>query len=150
MDTGRVEQEQVKPYKHIVRYYETDKMGITHHSNYIRWMEEARIDFFEQIGWGYEKLEAEGIISPVTGIQCKYKASTTFPDEVSIAVKVSEFNGVVLKLHYVMTGADGKEVFEGSSEHCFISREGKLVRLKRERPEIADLLTSLAGVSAGI
>ena len=32
-------------YIHTVQYYETDKMGITHHSNYIRWMEEARVDF---------------------------------------------------------------------------------------------------------
>ena len=44
-------------YRHIVQYYETDKMGITHHSNYIRWMEEARVDFLEKIGWSYAKLE---------------------------------------------------------------------------------------------
>ena len=48
----------MKPYTHKVNYYETDKMGITHHSNYIRWMEEARIDFLESIGFGYDKLEA--------------------------------------------------------------------------------------------
>ena len=47
----------MKPYIHKVQYYETDKMGITHHSNYIRWMEEARVDFMEQIGWGYDKME---------------------------------------------------------------------------------------------
>ena len=39
-----------KGYNHTVQYYETDKMGITHHSNYIRWMEEARVDFLKQIG----------------------------------------------------------------------------------------------------
>ena len=43
----------MQKYRHIVQYYETDKMGITHHSNYIRWMEEARIDFLRQIGWDY-------------------------------------------------------------------------------------------------
>ena len=47
----------MKKYKHTVQYYETDRMGIVHHSNYIRWMEEARIDFLNQIGWGYDKLE---------------------------------------------------------------------------------------------
>ena len=46
-----------KGYNHTVQYYETDKMGITHHSNYIRWMEEARVDFLKQIGWDYDKLE---------------------------------------------------------------------------------------------
>lgn len=34
-------------YIHRVNYYETDKMGITHHSNYLRWMEEARLDFLK-------------------------------------------------------------------------------------------------------
>ncbi len=44
-------------YMHTVQYYETDKMGITHHSNYIRWMEEARIGFLSQIGWDYLRIE---------------------------------------------------------------------------------------------
>ena len=61
----------MKPYRHTVQYYETDKMGITHHSNYIRWMEEARVDFLAQIGWDYAMLEEMGVISPVIGIECK-------------------------------------------------------------------------------
>ena len=63
----------MEKYKHTVHYYETDRMGFTHHSNYIRWMEEARIDFFDQLGWSYQKFEDEGVISPVTAIECKYK-----------------------------------------------------------------------------
>ena len=44
-------------YIRKVQYHETDKMGITHHSNYIRWMEEARVNYLEQIGWPYDRLE---------------------------------------------------------------------------------------------
>ena len=47
-------------YRHTVQYYETDRMGIVHHSNYIRWMEEARVDYLAQLGWGLERLEAMG------------------------------------------------------------------------------------------
>ena len=50
--------------KHEVQYYETDRMGITHHTNYVRWMEKARTFFLREIGWPYEKIEEEGIISP--------------------------------------------------------------------------------------
>ena len=50
----------MKDYLHAVQYYETDKMGITHHSNYIRWMEEARIDYRRQVGLPYEKMEEIG------------------------------------------------------------------------------------------
>lgn len=130
-------------YHRTVHYHETDKMGITHHSNYVRWMEEARIDFLKQIGWGYDKLEEEGIVSPVTAIDCRYKAPTTFPDEISIDVLVAELKGIVLKLKYVMTNQDGKKVFEGRSEHCFLNKDGRIMRLGRECPEFYELLMSL-------
>ena len=55
----------MKPYKRTVQYYETDMMGITHHANYIHWMEEARVDFMEQMGFPYSRMEAEGVVSPV-------------------------------------------------------------------------------------
>ena len=132
------------PYTHTVQYYETDKMGITHHSNYIRWMEEARVDFLEQIGWSYQKLEEEGIASAVTAIDCKYRAVTTFCDKVQIRLTVAEIRGAVLKIGYLMTNEDGKTVFEGHSEHCFLNRENKLVRLKKEYPALYELLAALA------
>ena len=121
-------------YKHTVHYYETDKMGITHHSNYIRWMEEARVAFLAQMGWPYDRMEEEGIISPVTAIECKYKTSTTFADEVYIKVSVEELKGARLKLHYTMTNQDDALVCEGHSEHAFINKDGRPIRLQREYP----------------
>ena len=40
-------------YQRPVYYYETDRMDCVHHSNYIRWFEEARMDMMEQMGMGY-------------------------------------------------------------------------------------------------
>lgn len=134
----------MKPYQHTVQYYETDRMGVTHHSNYIRWMEEARIDFLDQLGWSYAKLEDLGVISPVTAVECKYKASTTFADVVRISVQVEEFKGVRLRLRYEMEKADGTPVCEGRSEHCFLGKDGKILRLKREYPDFCAALQKLA------
>lgn len=130
-------------YRHIVQYYETDKMGITHHSNYIRWMEEARIDFLAQIGWPYAKLEEEGLVSPVVEAACKYKQPTTFSDAVDIEVKVEEFRGVRLKLKYVMKNDKGDVVCEGFSEHCFLNTGGMPVRLQKEYPLFYGALKAL-------
>ena len=127
-------------YQHIVQYYETDKMGITHHSNYIRWMEEARIDFLKHIGWSFEKLEAEGIISPVISVECKYIQTTTFSNIVDIDVIVSEFKGVKLKLKYVMKNDTGDVVCEAASEHCFLNEKGLPIRLKKDYPLFYDAL----------
>ena len=135
-------------YKHKVNYYETDKMGITHHSNYIRWMEEARIYFLEKIGYGYDKLEEDGIVSPVIGINCEYKESTTFNDEILIDVKVKEFRGVKLIIEYKMINAKTeKVVLIGTSTHCFIGKNNMPVRLSKEFPEFDSKLKELAEVN---
>lgn len=134
----------MKPYEHKVQYYETDKMGIVHHSNYIRWMEEARVDFLEQIGWNFDRLEAEGIGSPVTALNGKYKVSTKFPEVVTIIAFVEEFKGVKLKIRYEMKNTKGEMVFEGHSEHCFVNSQGRIVRLKEDFPGFYEILTELA------
>ena len=135
-------------YEHIVQYYETDKMGITHHSNYIRWMEEARIDFLAQIGWDFAKLEALGIVSPVVSVECRYRATTTFSDKISISVSIEEFKGIKLKLRYLMTNEAEKIVCEGKSEHCFMDKQGIPIRLKKEFPEFYNTLTEFADASS--
>ena len=135
----------MEPYIHKVHYYETDKMGITHHSNYIRWMEEARVDYFEKLGYGYDRLESEGVGSPVVAVDCKYKAVTRFPEEIAIATCVKEFKGIKMIIGYEMRKvSDGSLVFTGTSEHCFTDDNGKIVVLKKTNPEFAEMLTKLA------
>ena len=130
-------------YKHIVQYYETDKMGITHHSNYIRFMEEARIWFLKEIGWGYDKMEEEGSISPVVSVSCNYKKTTTFPDEIAISVSVLEVNQVKLKLGYTMTLGE-TVVCTAESVHCFLSSSGKPISIQKQFPEFYQKLCELS------
>ena len=128
-------------YIHKVQYYETDRMGITHHSNYIRWMEEARVYFLDTHDCGYGKIEKIGFSSPVLGIECSYKRTTTFADEVEIEIKMTEYNSVKMVYEYVMKNkTTGEVVFIGKSSHCFINNEGRPINLKKYAPEIdADL-----------
>lgn len=132
-------------YIRKVHYHETDKMGVTHHSNYIKWMEEARIHFLEQIGYGYARLERDGIISPVIGVECQYKHPTTFDDTICIQVSVEEFKGVKLVIGYTMTNqATGQLVLTGRTTHCFTNEQGKPVILKKQFPDFDQALKDLA------
>ena len=128
-------------YIRKVQYHETDKMGITHHSNYIRWMEEARMDFLDRCGYGMKRLETEGFTSPVVSVDCRYKCTTTFDDEVSIRVTVEKYTGVKLALAYEMTNAaTGQVVATGASSHCFIDGAGRPIAVKKRAPELDALL----------
>ena len=125
----------MRPYVRKAQYHETDQMGIIHHANYIRWMEEARVDFMEQMGFGYDKMEQEGIISPVLSLSCDYKSMTRFGDEVTIDITIRRYTGIRLELDYeIRDKATGELRVAASSSHCFLSREGKPVSLKRADP----------------
>ena len=128
-------------YKHTIQYYETDKMGITHHSNYIRIMEEARIHFLKEAGWPYEKLEAEGVISPVVNVTGDYKKTTTFPDELEIQVAVLEVSPVKFKLGYTMT-VDTRVVCTATSTHCLLGADGRPISIPKQYPGFYEMLSS--------
>lgn len=128
-------------WKHKVQYYETDQMGIVHHSNYIRWFEESRVAFLEAIGFGYKELEERGIISPVLSVSCTYKQMTRFGESVYIIPHVSGFNGVRLSVSYMVVGAeDGVLRAEGETCHCFLDEQGRPLRLKKMHPDYYEAL----------
>ena len=133
---------EIKTYQHKVQYYETDCMGIVHHSNYIRWFEEARTDFLEQLGIGYDKMEQMGILSPVVSVGCEYKTMAKFGETVIIEAKIKEYNGISLVLDYVVSDKLTGEVRAvGTSKHCFISSaDGAVIVMKRKYPEISKSL----------
>ena len=130
----------MQAYIHKVQYYETDRMGITHHSNYIRFMEEARVDYLDQLGYPYAKLEELGLISPVTKAECQYKVPTTFGDEIRISVLIEELSMIKVRFRYKMMNQNSVLVATAASEHCFVSGEGKIIRIDKEYPEFFEAL----------
>jgi len=124
-------------YEHLVQYYETDQMGVVHHSNYIRWFEEARVQFFEEIGLGYRQMEESGVISPVVSVNAHFKTMTKFYDTVYIRLIVTKYSGVRMSFNYeIVDKVTGEVRCTGESEHCFISPEGRILSIKREKPEV--------------
>ena len=124
------------PYLHKTHYYETDTMKIVHHSNYVRWMEEARCDMLDQMGLGYDVMERAGILSPVLSVSCEYKSMTRFPDVVAIYGKLVRYAGVRFDIEYEIRDANSDALRTlCRSSHCFIDESGKPVSLRRKFPQ---------------
>ena len=127
-------------YTRPVFYYETDRMDCVHHSNYIRWFEEARTDFMEQMGLGYEQMEEKGILSPVLSVEADYLRMVHFGETVTIEAFIKEYNGIKLTVGYEIF-SDRTEMVHcrGTSKHCFINREGRPLSLKQACIEFHDV-----------
>ena len=89
----------LESYVRVINYYETDQMQVVHHSNYARYLEEARLHMMDQMGLGYDKLEEMGIIIPVLELHDYYTKSITFGDVIEIKPIVidTEFKPMNLK-----------------------------------------------------
>lgn len=129
-------------YKHKVQYYETDRQGVTHHSNYIRIMEEARVDAMEQMGFGYERMEQAGVYSPVMSVTCDYKRPTTFADIINVEFTVIELSRLKVRFAYTMTSND-QIVCQATSLHCFLDANGRPVAIEQRFPEFHQVLAEL-------
>ena len=121
VDVYKPEKIKCIPYEHHVKYYETDQMAIVHHSNYIRWFEEARCDFMDQIGVSYQSVEARGILIPVVDVSCNYLISARYGDQMEIRPILTQYTGVRMSFRYeVRFAADGRLAATGTSSHCFL------------------------------
>lgn len=141
---------ELKNYIRNVKYYETDKMGIVHHSNHLRWFEEARVDMMNQIGFSYRQLEELGLGSPVLSASCRYVHPVFFDDNIEIQTRITSFSGMRLEISYRVTDAEtGKLLAEGETSHTFTDRNGRPVRLKRDYPDVWKAIMDNIGNSAG-
>ncbi len=122
-------------YVHRVQYYETDQMDCVHHSNYIRWFEEARCFLMEKLGFGYDRMEALGVLSPVLAVQAQYRSMTRFGETVEIAAAIEHYTGVKIVFSYtVRDQATGEVRCTGKTEHCFLGENGRPGALRKLCP----------------
>jgi len=135
----------LKPFSRKANFYETDLMGIIHHSNYIRWFEEARVDLLEQLDFAYEKVNSCGIDFGVLDVYCEYKSMVRFGDIVNIHVSLSELKEMRMTVNYKIVNAKTGEICTlGKTRHFFYDNSKKRpVSLKKEMPELYEIFCSL-------
>ena len=136
---------EIKPYLRRPQFYETDGMSIIWHGNYVRWMEESRTDFMDQLGFPYSRAVEAGIDFALTDISCKYRSMTRFGETVAIHMSVTKLSPAKMEVAYRMVDAQtGVLRAEGTSGHFFYDRKkNKPVALKRVLPEVYELFTRL-------
>lgn len=131
-------------YERRINYYETDRMGIVHHSNYIRFLEEARCKMLDEASMPYSSFEENGIMIPVLGVNCSFKRHVTFNDIILIKPYVKEFNGVRLTMGYTVTDKNtGNLVLTAETKHCFTDTSLKPVRLQNQIHEFYEKFINL-------
>ena len=106
-----------------VRYYETDQMGIVHHSNYIRYFECGRTAMLKQLGFPIEKIEETGVMLPVVSVECRYKMPAKLGDTLRIVSIIDEVPRAKLVIRTEIYNPSEQLVCEGEVVLGFINAE---------------------------
>lgn len=111
----------------VVRYAETDMMGVVYHGNYLPWFEVGRTTLLKEMGLAYRQLESDGYRLPVLEVSAKYFRPAVYDDTVTIVTKLREKPLLRIRLEYEVRRGD-ELLATGWTVHAFIDREGRPVR----------------------
>lgn len=126
--------------KITVRYAETDKMAIVHHSNYPVWFEIARTNHIKQLGESYSSLEKRGLMLPLIELSCHYIKPAFYEDEVVISARVISLSCAKLEYYYTVE-RNGELLCTGKTKHGFVdSKTFKPINAKKFDPELFEKL----------
>lgn len=114
-----------------VRYGETDKMGVVYYGRYLDWFEVGRTEFCRNLGLPYSEFEKKGIFMPAVEAWCRYKAPAFYDDLITLKVKVEEIKDYSVVFSYRVE-RDGKLIALGKTKHCFVNKDGKMVKVPQE------------------
>ncbi len=111
----------------VVRYAETDMMGVVYHGSYLPWFEIGRTTLLREQGLPYRDLEAAGFLLPVLEVNARYLRPALYDDRLEIVTTLREKPALRIRLEYeVRRGED--LLATGSTLHAFIDRQGRPVR----------------------
>lgn len=111
-----------------VRYAETDKMGIVHHSNYLIWFEAGRSDLCRARGFSYIQMEADGALMIVAESYVRYKSPAYYEDILVVRTQLGEMRSRSIQFVYeVFRPSDETLIAEGETLHL-VTDENKKVR----------------------
>jgi acyl-CoA thioester hydrolase len=118
-------------YRHRVGFHETDAMGIVHHSNYLKYCENARVVWLETHDKSYSEWMAMGLHFAVTRAELDYRYSTRFDDVVEVTTWLEWVRGASLAMAYAIHCGE-QLVLTGRTEHASVNGEGRVRRIPRD------------------
>lgn len=131
-------------YERKINYYETDKMAVVHHSNYAKYLEECRVDLMDKYGTPLEYYEELGYMIPVVELHEKFIESARFGDTIKIVPSFTRVTAFKFEITYKIYNEDmSRVIHEAVSVHCFIDKNYRPVSMKKEKPELYEILLSM-------
>ncbi|HJQ98803.1 MAG TPA: thioesterase family protein [Candidatus Polarisedimenticolaceae bacterium] len=113
-----------------VRYPETDRMGIAHHTHFFTWFELGRTELMREAGCAYGELEdKERVFFPVIEAGAVFKSPARYDEVLTIDTRLVRAEGARVRFEYAIRRSDGALLATGFTEHASCGEGGKPIRI---------------------
>lgn len=125
-----------------VRYAETDRMGIVHHSNYPVWFEVGRTEYIKQNGISYSEVEKQGILLPLLELKCKFINSSTYEDKIIVRTSIKSYTKTRLNFYYEVFKESNMDtpITTGETIHVWTNTNLKPINLQKYNEELYNII----------
>lgn len=107
-------------YRFRVTYAETDKMGIVHHSNYVKYYEVARWELFRSLGVSYHSIEDAGYMVPVVNMNLRFIKTAEYDDLLTVRTRLKAIRGARMWVTYMLYNEQLELINEAETELAFV------------------------------
>ena len=134
---GAKRQIEITPFEHHTKYHETDQQGYIHTSNYMNWIEDARMHLMEQMGLTFKQMLEMEISSPIVSHSIEYRSPVKFDETIVVDTKLLAYDGHEMDVAYrIYDKATGEDRAVAKTCHCFVNKSGTPISMKRAYPEL--------------
>lgn len=116
-------------YEQTVYYGDTDAYGVAWHGSYLRWMEQARVEFCRDIGIDLVELRTKDVAIPVTNLNIRYKASALLDERIVVETEITNMTPILVQFTQTIKNKETGKIYTiGTVEVVAVNNSGKIYR----------------------
>ena len=89
-----------------VAFFDLDPMNIVWHGNYVKYLEQARCDFFDKLNYNYTDMYNDGVMYPIAKMDFKFIKSAKFGEELTVKCTLKELEPAIIIKYEIYSGED--------------------------------------------
>jgi len=102
-----------------VAFFDVDSMEVMWHGNYVKYLEIARCELLDKLGYNYIAMKKDGYAFPIVKLDVKYVRPAFFNDVIKVTTTLSECE-TFLKFHYLIENEKGEKLSEANTAQAVI------------------------------
>ena len=116
-------------FEQTVYYGDTDAYGVAWHGSYLRWMEQARVEFCRAIGIDLVEMKKQDVAIPVTNLNIRYKASAVLDEKIIVETVITKMTPILVQFTQTIKNKETEKVYTiGTVDVVAVNNSGRIYR----------------------